>query len=107
MRLAAARRVAPQTIPTPQQRPALPMTRGEMEFARPARHAPAVREVRPVDIHYRDNAPAALAAEPQRQPAPPPQQPQMPQFDLDRLTGEMWRRFEKRIRIERNRRGLA
>jgi len=78
-----------------------------MEFARPARHAPAMREVRPVDIQYRDKAPAARAAEQRQLPTPPPQQPQIPQFDLDRLTGEMWQRFEKRIRIERLRRGLG
>ncbi|GAA2756219.1 hypothetical protein [Actinopolymorpha rutila] len=62
------------------------------------RHSPVARVHRTVpDAPPR---PVTVAAPPQQQAAPPPAP-----VDLDRLDRDLWRRFEKRMRIEQERHG--
>jgi len=70
-----------------------------------ARPVPA-RSIRDVErIHCApDVAPAAPPGVHQPEPAAPAPPPGPP-VDIERLDSELWRRFEKRIRIERERRG--
>jgi hypothetical protein len=64
----------------------------------------AQRVVVPVEVVYRDARPASLPGS--REPTAPAAAPlHTPKLDMDRLTRDIERRLEKRIRIERERRG--
>jgi hypothetical protein len=58
----------------------------------------------PVQTVHRESR-AVPAQAPPVQNAKPAPAPQVPQVDIARLTDEVWRQFDKRIRIERQRRG--
>ncbi|WP_447925157.1 hypothetical protein [Georgenia muralis] len=73
----------------------------------PAPPAPgplAVPDRPPAPLVHR-NRPAVVDAPAATTPTPPPAAPAAPAVDLDRLDRELWHRFEKRMRIERERRG--
>ncbi|RPF28996.1 hypothetical protein [Georgenia muralis] len=86
-------RVGPRLRSAPRPAPAPPAPGPLAVPDRPP--APLVHRNRPAVVE----APAAPA------PAPPPAAPAAPAVDLDRLDRELWHRFEKRMRIERERRG--
>jgi hypothetical protein len=56
----------------------------------------------PVEIAYRRPA-LAESAPPRAQTASPP--PPAPGIDLERLSRDVWEQLDKRLRIERERRG--
>ncbi|SUS04674.1 hypothetical protein DF3PB_140007 [uncultured Defluviicoccus sp.] len=66
-----------------------------------ARAAPA-QAVVPVEFAYRRSSEAPMSAN----AAPPARAPEpVPAIDLDRLSRDVWRQLDKRLRIERERRG--
>lgn len=74
----------------------------------PAPPAPgplAVPDHRPPAPLVHRNRPAVVDAPATPVPTPPTAAPAVPAVDLDRLDRELWHRFEKRMRIERERRG--
>ncbi|WP_341358348.1 hypothetical protein V5H98_11160 [Georgenia sp. M64] len=73
----------------------------------PAPPAPgplAVPDRPPAALVHRSR-PAVVDAHDAPAPTPPPTAAAAPAVDLDRLDRELWHRFEKRMRIERERRG--
>ncbi|MDR7254304.1 hypothetical protein J2X46_003297 [Nocardioides sp. BE266] len=84
------------------------MPRVELALGRPARqelrHAP---HVAPVATVYRQQ-PSSQVTTPARPSTPSLDAPAAhPTIDIDHLDRELWRRFEKRARTERERRGRA
>ncbi|WP_454778192.1 hypothetical protein [Georgenia muralis] len=87
-------RVGPRLRSTPRPAPAPPAP-GPLAVPESRPPAPLVHRSRPAVV----DAPAAAA------PAPPSAASAAPAVDMDRLDRELWHRFEKRMRIERERRG--
>lgn len=67
---------------------------------------PVIRTLRPANLVHREPARTAVVvpASVEVQPPAPTRAAALP-LDLDRLDGELWKRFEKRVRIENERRG--
>ena len=68
-------------------------------------HVPTIRTVAPMERVYRDVQPKAAPTMATNPPPPPASLPVTPGIDMDRLDKDLWRRFEKRVRVERERRG--
>jgi hypothetical protein len=85
----------------------MPLRRPDLVLGGPSRAGrPSQRSVAPVPTVYRQAR--SGGAEPRSlPPAPPPAVPPAPVVDIDHLDRELWRRFEKRARTERERRGRA
>jgi hypothetical protein len=67
---------------------------------------PVARTLRPALRVHREQALAAVVPAPALQvPTATPQPPATVPIDIDRLDTELWKRFEKRVRIENERRG--
>lgn len=67
---------------------------------------PVIRTLRPADLVHREPArPAVVVPASANVPPPAPARAAALPLDLDRLDGELWKRFEKRVRIENERRG--
>lgn len=90
-----------------------PLTPAPMHYLRPssedAQAAPrpgarAEREVVPVDVAYRQRAEAAIPSKTTTRPAVPAPSPTQ-KIDVNRLTAEIGRQLEKRMRVELERRG--
>jgi hypothetical protein len=56
-------------------------------------------------VHRLQPGPGDAAGAPVPRPAPAPARPRPDPVDLDRLGDDLWKRFEKRIRVERERQG--
>lgn len=84
------------------------MPRVELALGTPARQEPRrVPRVAPVATVYREQSSSQVAT-PARPPTPVLDAPAVrPTIDIDHLDRELWRRFEKRARTERERRGRA
>lgn len=65
------------------------------------------REKRPAERLFRAEQPAAPPASPSPVSTTPIPVPQSPPIDIAKLDTVLWQRFEKRLRIERERRGRA
>lgn len=78
--------------------------RDDLYRASPHRASSAERAVIPVEVVYRDQRVASSPA-PKEPTAPAAASPHTPKLDIDRLTRDIERQLEKRIRIERERRG--
>jgi hypothetical protein len=66
---------------------------------------PAARDLRPAARVHREQPPSAVVQAPAVQASSASVRPTAPPIDIDRLDNELWQRFEKRVRIENERRG--
>lgn len=66
---------------------------------------PAARDLRPAARVHREQPPSAVVQAPAVQASTASVRPTAPPIDIDRLDNELWQRFEKRVRIENERRG--
>ncbi|WP_037492572.1 hypothetical protein [Sphingomonas sp. PAMC 26605] len=71
----------------------------------PDRGDPAPRRATRSSVQLEHRRPAAAVPAPLAPPAPAPPVPAAPALDLDRLSREMWKRFDARLRLEADRRG--
>lgn len=78
--------------------------RDGLSWSPPHRTTNPERAVIPVEVIYRDER-VASSPIPKEPTAPATVSSQTPKLDIDRLTGDIQRQLEKRIRIERERRG--
>jgi hypothetical protein len=65
----------------------------------------SVQASQPVERVFRTETPAAPTQSAAITPAPPAPVPKAPQIDIAKLDTVLWQRFEKRLRIEQERRG--
>lgn len=84
-------------------RPERTFRQDETAPLRPAAAEP--RSVREVERRFRAPEPVAPPVAAPPSPSPKPAQAAPPQIDIADLDDQLWRRFEKRIRIENERRG--
>lgn len=66
---------------------------------------PAARDLRPAARVHREQPPSAVVEAPAVQASTASVRPTAAPIDIDRLDNELWQRFEKRVRIENERRG--
>jgi hypothetical protein len=72
----------------------------------PSSHDPQViRILRPADLVHREPARPVVAPPPVEVARQAPARPAYLPVDVDRLDNELWKRFEKRVRVENDRRG--
>jgi hypothetical protein len=99
---------APQTEKQRPRRQRLPardlVHRDSLAPPSPQRAAKGERVILPVEVIYREGRATSPPA-PRAPPVPTTAVPEAPKLDIERLTADIERQLEKRIRIERQRRG--